>query len=454
MSLEFRHVVLSRLYGLAWRLARPVLRRNKRLADGWSRRLVPTDWARPADLWIQAASGGEAYLASELVSALPALPDGAVRRILLTTWTRQGLEVLQGMKARLRESRPDLALEVTLFPLDSPAGMYRAVCQVNPSAVVLLETELWPGLLFACVRRHVPVAIVNGRITSKSLGGYRLLDRLAPGFWQAVAPALVTATTPDDTARFARLFGMPEDDPRLHTVHNIKFDRAARDAEAACGTINPQTVQLAHLLPDAAAHPVILLASVREEEEAILGPVVQKLAQQKPEATVVIAPRHMHRAGNWVQRLEQAGLTPARRSCLSEKQPAAPGQIVVWDTFGELNALYALAGRVFVGGSMAPLGGQNMLEPLAHGRVPLTGPYTDNFNWAMDDTDLPGLVQAKLALRCGDAAHLTQALLDDPAGGVAPEDIRRQFLAWLEARRGGTKRCSELVEILLTKEFQ
>ena len=447
MSLEFRHIVLSRLYGLAWRLARPVLRRNKRLADGWSRRLVPADWARPADLWIQAASGGEAYLASELISALAPLPEGATRRILTTTWTRQGLEVLQGMRAKLKEARPDLEIEVTLFPLDSPVGMYRAVCQVNPSAVVLLETELWPGLLFACVRRHIPVAIINGRIKPKSLHGYRWLDRLAPSFWQAVAPALVTATTQDDAARFASLFGMSENDPRLHVVPNIKFDRAARDAEAACCT---SQTPLERLLPDGTRHPIILLASVREEEEALLVPVIQDLHEHKPEATVLIAPRHMHRVGNWLRRIEQIGLSPVLRSAITESQPATPGQIVIWDTFGELNALYALASRVFVGGSLAPLGGQNVLEPLAHGRVPLTGPHTENFNWAMDDSDLPGLVQAQLAQRCPDATHLAQALISDVSVSD-PQTIRQRFLAWLAARRGGTARCSKLLEILFNK---
>lgn len=452
MSLEFRHVVLSRLYGLAWRLARPALRRNKRLADGWSRRLVPADWARPADLWIQAASGGEAYLASELVNAMPVLTDGTVRKILVTTWTRQGLEVLQGMRAKLKETRPDLAIEVTLFPLDSPTMMYRAVCQVSPSAVVLLETELWPGLLFACVRRHIPVAIINGRITPKSLGGYRLLDKLAPGFWQAVAPAFVAATTQEDTARFAKLFGIPENDPRLHTIPNIKFDRAARDAETACHDSQLHTALLTHLLPDTADHPVILLASVREEEEALLLPVVQKLHEQKPKSTVIIAPRHMHRVGNWVQRLGQSGMSPVLRSSLNTDHPAMPGQIIIWDTFGELNSLYALANRVFVGGSLAPLGGQNMLEPLAHGRIPLTGPYTDNFNWAMNDSesDLPGLIRAKLVQRCTDATQVARSLLSETPLSD-PEEIRQQFIRWLEARKGGTDRCSKLVKILLTK---
>ncbi|HIU16942.1 MAG TPA: 3-deoxy-D-manno-octulosonic acid transferase [Candidatus Avidesulfovibrio excrementigallinarum] len=450
MSLEFRHVVLSRLYGLAWRLARPALRRNKRMADGWSRRLVPDDWARPADLWIQAASGGEAYLVNELVNALPPRPDGAILRILATTWTRQGLEVLQGIRAKLRDARPDLDIEVTLFPLDSPVGMYRAVRQVNPSAVVLLETELWPGLLFACVRRHIPVAIINGRMTPKSLKGYRWIDRLAPGFWQAVAPALVTATTRDDAARFARLFDFSEDDSRLHTVSNIKFDRAAQHAETACSTSQAHD-ELLRLLPDAAAHPIILLASVREEEEVLLEPVIRKIHEQNTEATVVIAPRHMHRVESWMQRIGQSNLSAVRRSDLTEDHPAMPGQIVIWDTFGELNALYALAGRVFVGGSLAPLGGQNILEPLAHGRVPLTGPYTNNFNWAMDDNGatLPGLVSAGMAVRCADANQLAARLLDSATD--SPDVVRQRFLNWLEARRGGTKRCVDLLEKLLNK---
>lgn len=446
LPLSFGHVLLIKGYGLLWRLARPILRRNKRLADGFDRRLVPKDWAAPADVWMQAASGGEAYLVWETLAALPStMVEEKPLRVLVTTWTRQGLEVLQGMATTLGQSRPDLHIQVALFPLDHPALMYRAMNMVQPKVVALLETELWPGLLLACKRRKTPVLVLNGRLTAGSLRSYRLLDTLASGYWNAVGPTTVCAMSDKDARRFERLLP-PE---RVCRAPNIKFDRAltalASGAESAASQAasDSGTMQaLRALLPPAA--PVILLASVREEEERFLLPELRALAANHPEIVLVIAPRHMHRVNAWLDGF--AGRSLRLRSALTPELPARPGQIIIWNTFGELSQLYKLATAVFIGGSLAPVGGQNFLEALAAGRIPHTGPHLDNFLWAVDaGSGSESLEACELLRRFPNAEALIAALLAAVQAVEAPETVRSRFLHWLEARKGGAAQNAALL---------
>ncbi len=437
MSLSFGHVLLSKVYGLAWRLARPVLRRHRRLADGFSRRLVPEDWAEPADVWVQVASGGEAYLVRELLARTAELPgtdgtDGPLR-VLVTTWTRQGLEVLQGMVSDYATAFPNLHIRIALFPLDQPSLMFRAVRMVSPRLLVLLETELWPGLLLACTRRRVPVLVLNGRLTPKSLRGFRILDRLAPGFWEAVGPCRAAAVSAADAQRYAALLGAE----RTLVLPNIKFDRALPPvAERTADRDGP-----ANLLPAGTGR--VLLASVREQEEAVLLPAVMRL--HAAGAAVIVAPRHLHRIAAWKQRLGAAGLPCRLRSSCSAAHPARQGEVLLWDAFGELSALYGAADAVFVGGSLAPLGGQNFLEPLAAGRIPCTGPYLDNFAWALEATDValePGedgraLRDAGLIEICDDVGLVAERLLQRLHRLEPPAEVAARFRAWIAPRKGG-----------------
>lgn len=496
------------LYGLAWRLARPILRRNKRLAEGFSWRLVPPDWSgktgsaeRPGrvDVWIQAASGGEAYLAWEI---LERLADGAPLSALVTTWTRQGLEVLHGMAEKLRQSHPELAVRVTLFPLDQPSIMARALDQARPRAIALLETELWPGLLLAAADRHIPVFVLNGRMTEKSLSNYLRLERLCPGFWRGVAPRRTSAVSEADAGRFAALFG-PE---RVDAAPNIKFDRCLPDSplpgDSQPDSTRPDGAQSGRsetspalsaagreaAPPDRAARPLILLASVREEEEEALMTVIRRVrgpaaARRNGDApTLVIAPRHMHRVSAWKERLagmeggftlrsrlgsNPAGTNPPDTEATASPHPtgdavhrvvsACPGGIILWDAFGELAALYAVADAVFVGGSLAPLGGQNFLEALAAGRTPCCGPHLENFAWvfapapgstpdsaqgnARDDS----LEKRGLLLTRHTPEQVAETLLDLAGHPLPPEEIRRRFLDWLTPRLGGSARCAALL---------
>ncbi len=474
MKSDTLHAALLAAYGGVWRLARPLLRRNARLAEGYDQRLVPNCWAGSAHIWVQAASGGEAYLAWELLRHLggdaftvagaeaapsnPAAPapcatapaprftppfaqDGRLR-VLLTSCTRQGVEVLEKACDWAAEHRPDLCVQVRYFPFDEPHLMRRALDQARPCAVALLETELWPGLLSVCAARSIPVAVVNGRMTPRTLAGYLL----TPDFWRGLAPARIAAISPDDAQRFGLLFGHE----RTAVMPNIKFDRALPETGASdkSGPTGPTNPAGATGVPGLAgtvlrhAAPLVVLGSVREEEEAALLPVIERIVQERPDADIAVAPRHMHRVPAWVHALEQAGLPWELRSrrTTPPSGDAASGTVLIWDVFGELAALYASAAAVFVGGSLARLGGQNFLEPLTHGAVPCVGPSRENFAWVGD-----GLAEAGLLTEVADGDALAVALLDQLRVPLQRGVVRRRFEEWMTPRRGGGRMAAELV---------
>ncbi len=399
-------------YGLAWRLARPVLARHHRLARGFSERLVPEGWASPAQLWIQAASGGEAYLAWQLLRQLP--PDAA-ESVLLTSCTVQGREVLGSAAAWCREHLPQLRVMVRFFPVDEPAIMQRALHQVNPKAVVLLETELWPGLMHACADAGVPYGIINGRMTPRSLARYFAIAE----FLRAAPPAIALAMSGHDATRFAMLFGVE----RVGLMSNIKFDRVAQES-----SLKPNLLTGTVFLATAS---VAVLGSVREQEEDDVEYMLARLMDERPRTCIALVPRHLERVGSWSKRLKRMGARWALRS--QTEEPVAPGTVVLWDRFGELEHLYALARGVFVGGSLRPLGGQNFLEPLAHGIVPVIGPYWDNFAWVGSAILEAGLVQQ--AEDCKVVTDRLLYLLQRPAPKAR---VSARFAEYVSARSGGT----------------
>ncbi len=456
------------LYGLLWRAARPVLRRHRRLSDSFARRLTPAAWGRgqaagtgdalpsvsplpslPVDCWIQAASGGEAFLVRRLVLALDALlreqggspadgTDGTERcgsgaeglRLLCTSCTRQGLEVLQTLAAEAQAT--GLAVIPEVFPLDEPDVMRRALDQARPKIMVLLETELWPGLMAACAERRIPVLLLNGRMREKSLRGYRCLNF----FWKRCPPRAVYAVSAEDAARFAALFGTE----RVAAMPNMKFD-GLRLQEGSRGCLRGgEECPSAVFAPGT---PVMALASVRREEEELLLPHVETLMEAAPGAVLVVAPRHMERIGPWREQLSGRSFPVVLRSELGAgggPRRAEPGSLVLWDRFGELGALYEAAGAVFVGGSLAPLGGQNFLEAAAAGLVPCVGPFWSNFAWAGEE-----FFHAGLARRVASAEELARVLPRMLASPENRDDLRRRFAAYVAPRRGGSRQAAELL---------
>ncbi|MDD4952477.1 MAG: glycosyltransferase N-terminal domain-containing protein [Desulfovibrionaceae bacterium] len=411
------------LYGLAWRAALPLLRRNQGLREGWAQRVVSQS-PRRAEVWIQAASAGEALLAGEILDRLARDPDKALS-VLMTSNTKQGLDILEDAAKR----NPGLSAQAAYFPFDAPRLMDRALDRVRPRAAVLLEGELWPAFIRACRRAGTRVLVANARMTSKSLARYLAW----PGLTRRLAPDEVLAVSEQDARRYAALFGRD----RVEVMPNIKFDRVAAKGPGP-GKDNP----LAGLVGPKARF--VVLGSVREEEEPEAALVVKGLMQRMPEALIGLFPRHMRRVEAWASRLKALGLAWTLRSALDGR--AGPGQVILWDRFGELAPAYGLARAAFVGGSLAPLGGQNFLEPLACGVVPVIGPHWSNFAWVGREIFEQGLARE---------ARDWTGVLDELAGlALKPPsrtDTAKAAARYVDARRGGADMVCGRIALLLDK---
>jgi len=326
----------------------------------------------------------------------------------------------------VRELAGQVEILPAYFPFDLPSAMRRVLNAVRPKAMVLLETELWPGLLGVCKQMGVPVLVINGRMTEKSAHGYTRL----PWLWKAMAPARVLAVSTDDASRFARVFG-PEG---VGVMDNIKFDRLRFDAP-------PCTPEIGPLLPPGA--PFVVLGSVRKEEESDVLSMVRGLLSAKPGAVIGLFPRHMQRVCIWERLLGEAGIPFALRS--ETTSPVARGTVLIGDVFGEMGAAFSLAAAVFLGGSLAPLGGQNFLEPLAFGISPVTGPHWSNFAWVGENIFEHGLV-----LRAQDWQGALRGLLERIDTPPDRTEIRNQAKSYAKSRQGGGQAaCQAVAEFLI-----
>ena len=408
------------IYELLWRISLPALRRNRRLAVGFENRLLKQALEKHAHLWIQAASAGEAYLTWEL---LKKLSHRQRLSAVLTTNTLQGKEILDKAVETINSKHTRLDAQVAYFPFDMPSVMEKAVRRVNPRIMVLLETEIWPGLLRALRQHACPTVIVNGRITEKSLSRYNIW----PAFWRSIRPDHILAISDEDANRFAALFGKWG----VATVPNKKFDRvqetdAAGNASAALHAIVKPGTDFA------------VLGSVRQEEEADMENILIALNRRRQDAVIGLFPRHLHRVPHWQNALDRSGLPWGQRSVMNK--PAKAGQVVLWDVFGELGMAYQYASTAFVGGSLAPLGGQNFLEPLMAGLKPVIGPHWQNFVWIGTQIVDQGLVHQADSWQ--DVARL---LSDEIACPADKEIIRQRGAAYIRRRQGGTQQACELI---------
>jgi 3-deoxy-D-manno-octulosonic-acid transferase len=416
------HLALK-AYELLWRGATPFLRRNQRLKDGLPQRLGKPFPVGPFDIWIQAASAGESYLADLL---LDHLGPNCAYRILVTTITRQGKDIIDATMARRQALTNQSTWTSAYFPFDRPALMKRAVASIQPRLMVLLETEIWPGLLFALKNAGIPVIIINGRLQAKSLRYYQLW----PDFWHALAPDHVLAVSDEDADRYACLYGTE----RVSMMPNMKFDRI----QATIDNEKPNPIR--QLVPPEC--PLVVLGSVRQEEEDAIGEMIPYLLYHRPDILIGLFPRHMHRIPSWRNRLESAGIVCRMRSQLTAS--AAPKTVILWDVFGELSYAYRTAACAFVGGTLAPLGGQNFLEPLTCGLVPTIGPSWKTFNWVGQDLFIKGLVRVAQDWRS--AADCLLEIMDNPP---SKNDVINSLKEYLSERQGGSRVAVKAIEPFL-----
>jgi len=401
------------LYGLAWKLALPWLKKNNRLRQGFHQRIA-VEHLTPADIWIQAASAGEAYLACSLVRTI--IPHGPLT-VLITTTTTQGMELLQkGIFSP--DIYPQVRVALSFFPFDDPALTDAAVAKVCPHTMVLLETELWPGLLSSLKKQDIPIIMINARLSSKSVSRYLK----TPWLWGALAPDTILAISPEDAQRFRRIFPHTA----IGIMPNIKFDMLMQEDT----TPPPAAVPLPGN-PFLLKTPVTLLASIRMEEESDVAYILDQILRRYPTQVVGLFPRHMHRIPFWQKILTDLGRPWQLRSTITA--PVPPGTTIVWDTFGELKAAYGHATATFVGGSLHPLGGQNFMEPVMCGVPTVTGPYLDNFNWVGQGLFTAGVVTR--ARNREQVIHHLCRILDTP---LQRQQTAAAGLGYIRRYQGGT----------------
>jgi 3-deoxy-D-manno-octulosonic-acid transferase len=222
----------------------------------------------------------------------------------------------------------------------------------------------------------------------------------------------------------------------VETMSNMKFDRLGA---------GPADTRAAGVLQELLAppgHPLVVLGSVREEEEDAVIRLMERLRRVRPDATIALFPRHLHRLSAWGQRLDAWGVPWTLRS--RAPSPVAPGAVVLWDVFGELQQAYRLAATAFVGGSLAPLGGQNFLEPLSGGVIPVIGPYWETFTWIGE-----AIFEGGLARRAADWESAAALLLEGLDGPPDREGVARRARDYVDARRGGTRQAARAAAALL-----
>ena len=412
-----------RLYNIGWNIAVPALRLNKRLAEGFKQRIL-REKLPEADIWIQAASVGEAFLAKELLDNFkPSNPT----RILVTSNTSQGIEILKQAVSEITPNNRGITAFTAYFPFDKPTIMARAVCDISPKIMVLLESEMWPAHLAALKKNDSKILIINGRITSKSLSRYLIW----PSLWRTLSPDRILAISENDAERFAILFGKN----RVNVMPNIKFDRLG-DSESTSKKKNP----LKNIISPKT--PFIVLGSVRQDEEHLIEKIIADILLRQPETVIGLFPRHMQRVKYWENTLSRLSMPWILRS--KTTHPASPGTVILWDTFGELSLAYKISKAAFVGGSLVPLGGQNFLEAIIFGVVPVIGPSWENFAWVGSEIIHEGLV-----IIANDWTEVADTLVKGIKNPTSHETVRKSALEYLKDRRGGIETACLLIHEFL-----
>jgi len=332
----------------------------------------------PARIWVHAVSVGEVNAAAPLIDALLAREPG--QRLLVTTITPTGSE-------RVKSLWGD-QVEHVYLPFDLSGAVRRFLTHFRPAAGLIVETELWPNLLFCCRDAGVPVSIVNARLSARSLHGYRILRPLVARALKTVRK--IAAQSEDDAKRFMALGAHAE---AVIVTGNLKYD-IQMDRDEIANFARAFRIRIGR-------RPVWIAASTHPEEEAFVLEIHKRLRRRWPNLLLLWAPRHPERFTPVMQAAVLARWRVATRRLTH--WPDHQDAVFVLDTLGELAWFYACADIAFVGGSLVEIGGHNLLEPAAIGVPAVTGPYLHNFTEiAQSLEDAGGLRVAENAAAVGE----------------------------------------------------
>jgi 3-deoxy-D-manno-octulosonic-acid transferase len=424
---------VARLYSLLLYIALPFLllrlawrsRRAPAYRERWGERLgLYGERPQQANIWVHAVSVGEVQAAQPLIKhLLQRYPDAG---IMVTTTTPTGWERLHGLFGG--EARH------VYTPLDLMPIMNRFLNAVRPRLAVVMETEIWPNMLRACEYRGIPVVLANARLSARSANAYARLGSFTRGALRRFAA--IGAQGPDDATRFCAL-GAPAE--RVEVTGNIKFDVRWPDS------LLDRAKALRRLW--GVQRPVWVAASTHEGEEEQVLDAHRKVMAQLPEALLVLVPRHPERFDRVAALVEHRGFELARRSA---NGPCSENiSVFLGDTMGELPGFLAAGDAAFIGGSLVPTGGHNLLEAAAVGVPAAVGPHVFNFARI---TEL--MVKEGAALQVADAqalARCMQAWLGDAATRASIGERGRRVV---EANQGALHRLLDLVERIYDRDSE
>ena len=399
-----------------------------RYKGGWAQRLGTIRRRRPEQpcIWIHAVSLGEVNATRTLVAELRR--RFAQIPIAISATTDTGLARAEALYAAEHD--------VFYFPFDLSCVMKKGLCHINPAAICLMELEVWPNLARFAADKGIPVVVINGRISDGSFPKYRKVRRfIAPMFGRV---RLVLAQTPQYAQRFVALGCVPE---RVQVSGSLKYDTAQTDAAVPGASGLAERIGLGR-------DRLWVLGGTGPGEEAIGVDIFKRLTEEAAFADVrlAIVPRKPERFDEAAAVIEKAGLDYVRYSTLKTGDRCAQGRptVILGDTMGDLRMFYALASVVFVGRSLVPMGGSDMMESAALGKCTLFGPHTFNFRQTVE-----ALLAGGGAIEVKDADTLLEAVRQCLSDEAYARRIAEAGRAVIRRNQGATQKTVEALVAIL-----
>lgn len=413
------HLGLPLLAVRLWLRSRKAPAYAKRIGERFALGLAPM---HKGGIWVHAVSVGESIAAAPMIRRLLAEHPGLP--ITVTCMTPTGSERIQALFAN--EPR----VQHCYLPYDLPWAAGRFLDHVQPRLAVIMETELWPNHIHQCVRRHIPVALANGRLSERSARGYARFGKLTAPMLAEMS--LLAVQTETEAQRFLDLGARSE---CVQVTGSIKFDLS----------IDPDLLVRAQQLRgqwQASGRPVWIAASTHEGEDAVVLAAHRQLLDSHADALLILVPRHQERFDAVHRLCVEQGLSTVRRSSAQAVTPAT--QVLLGDTMGELLFMYALADIAFVGGSLVSNGGHNLLEPAALAKPVISGPHLFNF------LEIAAMLRQAGALKEVDEAQgLAAAVRELIELPVAAKRMGEAGLAVMRANQGALGRLLVALGALL-----
>lgn len=374
-------------------------------------------------VWVHAVSVGEVFVALRFMEEIrKSNPSGS---FIITVTTSTGYDV-----ARSRKSDQDILL---YFPLDFPLVIKRVLNVLNPAALILTESEIWPNLIRQASNRGIPVIIINGRVSDSSYRGYRMLGVISRRVLTMIKLFLVQTQADMD-----RLVSLGADSAKIHVVGSSKYDGAVRDpgGEAKAGLIL-ESCGMNSL------NYIIVGGSTWPGEEDILAGIYKRLVADFDSLKLVLVPRHAERRAEVEADIAKHGLKCVKRSEMGTNFQDNVDVLLV-DTTGELKNYYAFAAVIFVGKSLTSHGGQNFIEPALFGKPVLTGFNLENFPVVADD-----FIEANAIIRVADEAQLEKEIRHLLSDGVSRAEFGERARRVVEGRLGVVEKSIGLIQSII-----